>query len=341
MSTKHIIKDLGIMEDFFGDIVCKKILKKIFGHRFYTLKPLGFEVSEFKDLHRERHTFKNVENDTLVGYMYSNQKVEKKYLMVFSHGFGGGGHNTYLDLIEYFTRQGFYVFAYDATANDESEGKGLKGFTQGLLDADKAISYVESLKEYKSFPLYQCGHSWGAYSSSNALHLHPRTKGLIAFSGFNNCISIIKANGDMFTGNDSEDTVKHFIEIERHHFGKIADSTAIESFEKSEAKIAIIHSNDDRTVPPLAGIEQYKKHFGDDPRFLFVDLEKKGHGTVYYSKEGKEYFDSVLKQYYQKIKLNKWNDKQKEDYLYSLINRDKWLSLIDECLLDRILDFIL
>ncbi|WP_370631506.1 serine aminopeptidase domain-containing protein [Peptoniphilus sp. KCTC 25270] len=53
-----------------------------------------------------------------------------KGIIIIAHGFGGGGHNSYLDCINYFAQNGYYVFAYDATGNDESEGEGVRGFPQ-------------------------------------------------------------------------------------------------------------------------------------------------------------------------------------------------------------------
>ena len=60
-----------------------------------------------------------------------------------AHGLGGGGHNSYMDCANYFARHGYYVFAYDATGNDESEGEGVGGLPQGVIDLDYAISFVE------------------------------------------------------------------------------------------------------------------------------------------------------------------------------------------------------
>lgn len=42
--------------------------------------------------------------------------------MVIAHGLGGGGHNTYMPFIDYFTSNSYYVFAYDVRGNDYSDG---------------------------------------------------------------------------------------------------------------------------------------------------------------------------------------------------------------------------
>lgn len=335
---KKLLMNIGVNIGAF--FATKKIYDSIFKHHRYSSKALGYSLDDFPLLARKRYEFKNVNGLKLVGYIYQKENINKNRLMVFAHGFGKGGHNRYLNLIEYFCRQGYYVFAYDATGNDESEGNDIKGFTQGYLDADKAISFVESLKEYKNLPLDICGHSWGAYSMSNALYLHPRVNALVAFSGFNKSTSIFKANGELYSPLNSDAFVNYVEDYERLLFKKDADSSALNSFENSNAKVVIIHSNDDKTVPPNAGIDLYEQEFRNNPRFYFIRLENKGHGTVYYSKEGKNYIDSFYRVFNKYVKDNKLNEEEQEKYASSILNRTIYNNLLDEKLLDNIIEFI-
>lgn len=64
-------------------------------------------------------------------------------IIIMAHGFGGGGHNSYMDCADYFVNHGYLVFAYDATGNDESGGEGVGGLPQGVIDLDYAITFVE------------------------------------------------------------------------------------------------------------------------------------------------------------------------------------------------------
>ena len=276
----------------------------------------------------------------LVGYIYSQKSPQNKGIFVFCHGYGGGGHHCYLDLINTVVKLGYIVFAYDATANDESDGDDMKGFTQGLLDADKAISYVESLKEYKDMPLYLMGHSWGAYSASNALEFHPRVKGLIAFSGFNLSTSIFQANGELYAGDASKEFYSYIVERERKLFGALSFHTAIESFNKSKAKICIVHSSDDATVPIFAGYDIYHKEFGKDKRFKFVRFSSRGHGTVFYTLQGKKYYDSIEKAYNKFCKGKEKTIEEKEAFLKENIDRKKWKNMVDVDLVKECIKFI-
>ena len=92
------------------------------------------------------YTFPSDHGQMLAGYLYSAGE-EQKGIVVLAHGFGGGGHNSYMDVADCFAKEGWYVFAYDATGTDKSEGEGVGGVPQGVADLDHAISFVEGEDE--------------------------------------------------------------------------------------------------------------------------------------------------------------------------------------------------
>lgn len=322
-------------------IAAERLYHGMFGHHITSPKYLSFEHSDFSSMLHEKHSFLSYSKKRLIGYIYYSKRPQIKGIFVFSHGYGGGGHHRYLDLINVVVKQGFHVFAYDATANDESEGDDMRGFTQGMLDADKAISYVESLKQYKGVPIYLMGHSWGAYSASNALDFHKMVKGLITLSGFNQSYSIFESNGQIYAGDESKGFLSHIIDREESLFGKMAFHTAVESFEKTNAKVVIIHSGDDRTVPISAGYEVYYPLFKDNKNFKFVRFNSRGHGTVYYTIAGKKYYDKIYSGYEKYLKANKEaSQEEKENYLKNSIDRKKFTHLVDEELIKDAIKFI-
>ena len=335
---KTILETTKIGAQFIG---VKKIYDSMFGHHFYTTKYLGFLDSDFPQMEREKHTFRSYNKNKLIGYIYHQKSPQNKGIFVFCHGYGGGGHHCYLDIINAVVKQGYYVFAYDATANDESEGNDIRGFTQGILDADKAISYVESLKQFKDLPLYLMGHSWGAYSASNAIDYHPRVKGLIAFSGFNISYSIFEANGEIYAGEASKEFLSYIIDKEERIFGKLAFHTSLESFERTKAKVVIVHSGDDETVPICAGYELYYPKFKDNKRFKFIRFNKRGHTGIYYTPEGYKYHQQIEKAYAKYQKDNKEAiEQEKEKFLKELIDRKKYKNSVDIDLLKECIKFI-
>ena len=321
-------------------IATERVYDKMFGHHFSTYLPLYFTMDDFPKLKRERHEFKSYSKKRLIGYIYYQKTTQIKGIFVFSHGYGGGGHTCYLDLINTLCEMGFYVFAYDATACDESEGDSIRGFTQGMLDADKAITYVESLKKYQKYKLHLMGHSWGAYSASTALGWHKRVRGLIAFSGFNSATTIFKANGERFAGEQANDFMVYVDTYEKLLFGNICQRTAIESFKESKAKIVIVHSEDDGTVPIEAGFKLYKKAFKRDKRFKLVKLKDQGHGTVFYTPEGKIYHEQIAKEFEKYIKGNKPDEEAKIKFLEEHIDRKIYNNLVDKKLIKKLISFI-
>lgn len=74
---------------------------------------MQFSAEGYENLEMKRSDFRSW-GVTLASYKYSKNNQEVKGVVVIAHGLGGGGHNTYMPFIDYFTSNGYYVFAYDA-----------------------------------------------------------------------------------------------------------------------------------------------------------------------------------------------------------------------------------
>ena len=342
MDKKKLLDNIiGVGKIVGPAVVTQQVYDRMFNHHFYSFKPIFFDNSDFPELESERYIFHSDSKQNLVGYIYKYKLDNYKGLFVFAHGYGGGGHHCYLDLINVLCEYGYVVFAYDATANDESEGHTIKGFTQGLLDADKAISFVKTLPEYQHLPLYLCGHSWGAYSISTALGWHQDVKGIIAMSGFNQATAPFKHNGERYAGDKANDFMIYVDSYERLLFGDVCKTTAIESFKNSNAKICIIHSEDDSTIPIEAGFDLYHKEFKGDKRFEFIRRLIHGHGTIYYTLEGKRYYEKIRQQYNKYVKDNDNPSLElRAEFLKKTIDRKIYNHMVDEKLIKKALDFI-
>ena len=101
-----------------------------FNKRFESYEPLMLGVEDFEGLQCTKCQFPSDKGQMLTGCLYSAGEAQKG-IVVLAHGFGGGGHNSYMDVADFFAKRGYYVFAYDATGNDESEGDGVGGLPQG------------------------------------------------------------------------------------------------------------------------------------------------------------------------------------------------------------------
>ena len=121
----------------------------------------------------------------------------------------------------------------------------------------------------------------------------------------------------------------------------MAFHTAIESFSRSKAKIVIVHSGDDKTVPISAGYDIYYKEFKDDKRFKFVRFNARGHASVFYTLEAKKYYDKVNKEYNKFLKDNKEaTQEEKDQFLKEHIDRKKWTNMVDVDLIKDAIKFI-
>ena len=298
-----------------------------FNQRFESYKPLMLYVDDFDGLQRTKYEFTSNKGQKLVGYMYSWGENQRG-IIVMAHGFGGGGHNSYMDCANYFARHGYYVFSYDATGNDESEGEGVGGLPQGVIDLDYAITFVEESENFENLPIVLFGHSWGGYSVCSVLTYHPEVKAVIACSGFNASPNLFEAEGKKQVGNGIY-LMLPFVKLhERLQYGEYALNTAMDGFSKSNAAVMIVHSFDDEVVPAEYGYEIYYEKYKDD----FNDDT--------YRKEFNVGFDEWLKTLDYDTAENKERfSEDKADYIYQNLDREKWCNSLDFELFGDFVDF--
>ena len=168
-----------------------------FGTRFETAEWMAYSVNDFEGLKVEECVFPSNNGQLLAGYQYSKEDQQIKGVLVIAHGLGGGGHNTYMDIADYFTSNGYLVFAYDATGNDKSEGDSVEGLPQGVIDLDYALRYVKQVDEYQDLPIVLFGHSWGGYSVGNVLNCHPDVKAAVLVAGFDRSTDYLNSRASL------------------------------------------------------------------------------------------------------------------------------------------------
>ena len=315
-----------------------------FNKRFESYEPYTLQVEDFEGLHRTKFEFPSDHGQMLTGYLYSAGSNQKG-LLVIAHGFGAG-HNSYMDCANYFAQNGYFVFAYDATGNDESEGDGVGGIPQGVIDLDHAISFVEKSGDLPDLPIVLFGHSWGGYSVCNVLTYHPEVKAVIECSGCNRSSDLFEAVGKKEAGVMIY-TMMPFVKLhEWIKYGKYASNTAMDGFEASESAVMIVHSEDDGIVPIEYGYDLYYDKYAADPRFIFIRLENSGHNNVYndttYIDEFNAEFDGWLTTLDYDFNSDEYSDRfaaDKAEYIHAHLDREKWSSMLDEGLFDRFLCF--
>lgn len=315
--------------------------------RFESYKPLMFKVKDFEGLNCTYYEFPSNKGQMLAGSLYSAGDYQKG-IIIIAHGFGGGGYNSYLDSINYFAQNGYYVFAYDATGNDESEGEGVGGFPEGVIDLDYAISFVEDSGNFPKLPIGLFGHSWGAYCVCSVLTYHPEVKAVIACCGTNSSSDIFEIGGKDQVGNFIY-AMMPFVKIhEWMNYGKYATNTAMDGFKSSKAAILVTHSEDDKTVPIQYGYDLYYEKYKDDPRFIFLRFKDKGHSDFFADGDNtyKEEFNDAFKKWTSSLDYDYKAEKNKErfmkdkaNYIELHLDRERWSNRLDVDLFKQFVDF--
>lgn len=252
-----------------------------FNYRCQTSEEDAFSLSEFPALERSRHTFDTMQGHTLVGYLYKYTDATPKGVIVFAHGMGAGGQCGYMDMFDYFCSRGYYVFAFDATANDESEGEVMGGLPQGFIDLDYAISYAQTLPETQSLPFLLMGYSWGGLSVVNALNTHPEVEAVASLAGWNKSMNMIDYRGCQMVGPVAKLLLPFASVYEFFSYGSYAFSTGMQGFAKSDCDVFIVHGEQDDTIPISYGYDTYYKKYADDPRFTFKKYADRDHDVLH------------------------------------------------------------
>ena len=318
-----------------------------FGGRFESDKAFMNHVESFEGLERTRYEFKSDKGQTIVGYMYSAGS-EQKAIIVFAHGYGAGGHNSYMPSINYFAQNGYYVFAYDATGCDKSEGDGVGGVPQGVTDLDHAISFVEENDDIPTLPVVLFGHSWGGYCVSSVLTYHPEVKAVIECSGFNRSSDMFESGGKSQAGSVIY-TMTPFIRIHEHFkYGKYASNTAMDGFDSTDAAVMIVHSADDDVIEIGYGLDKYYEKYKNDARFTFMRFDNRGHNDIFndpddtYKDEFNAGFDKWLETLDYDYKAEENEERFIEDkanYITENLDHARWSTRLDKELFAQFLDF--
>ena len=271
-------------------LVTEIVYESIFQYRFETESWRSFSVREFDGLQVQRSDFYAENGQRLAGYLYEKGDEEKKGVLVFAHGYGTGGHNGYLPLIDYFAGAGYYVFAYDARGTDQSEGEKVEGLPQGIHDLDCAIDHVKTLDPLMQLPMVLMGHSWGGYCVGSVLNLHPEVEAAVILAGFNETEDMLYHQAREYVWILADLTMSSVKRYEDQKFGAAyADLTAIAGMASTDAQILVVQSRDDATVPIRYGYDLFYREFSGNPRFQFVLYEDRGHGYVFCSREALQY----------------------------------------------------
>lgn len=316
------------------------VYQENFGGRYETTAWMAYSADEFDGLKVAECTFPSNDGQLLAGYRYSKENQTIKGVLVIAHGFGGGGHNTYMGIADYFTSNGYLVFAYDATGNDRSGGESVEGLPQGVIDLDYALRYVKQAEEYRDLPIVLFGHSWGGYCVGSVLSCHADVKAAVLAAGFDRSADLLEQEGESIIGPAIKLFMPYFSLYERIKFGKYAAYGAMEGFASSDADIMVIHSRDDTVVRPENGYDRFYSRYGDDARFCFVPYEDRGHNYVFCSVESRQCREELNADYDAYVEANggEYSAERKEEFMEQYLDKKKCFEL-DADLMAQMLEF--
>jgi len=310
-----------------------------FGKRFTISEPWAWSIEDFDGLTRDKYIFESNNGQKLTGYKYYRTSEEAKGLVVLAHGFGGGGHRSYMNIADYFASNGYWVFAYDATGNDESEGDAVGGLPQGIIDLDYALRFIKAHDDFKGLPIVLWGHSWGGYSVGSVTKLHPDIKAAVVVSGFNESLDMLETEGRNIVGNVIDYVLPLFEKHEKKTFGEYASMSILDSLEACEVPILFVHSEDDEMIPISISFDRYFEKFAENDRFSFVRYKERGHNYIFCSENRRKYVEeyNVGADAYKESMGGQLTEEQAAAYIEEHFDKHKGYEL-DSQLMGRMLE---
>ena len=235
-----------------------------------------FSADDFAGLQKEPYPFRSSRGDLLQGYLYCYDHPIEGRLVVFDHGFGGG-HRSYMKEIEMLCKHGFLVFAYDHTGCMESEGVNPNGMAQSLCDLNDCITALKQDARFADLDISVMGHSWGGFSSLNIFALHPDISHVVVLSGFVSVKLLIHS----YFGGILKGYRKAIMQIERNANPDFVGYHAVESLSKTDAKVLLIYSGNDKLCTKVAQYDTLKAGLDGKETIRFVLVSDKGHNPNY------------------------------------------------------------
>lgn len=255
-----------------------------------------FALSDFPSLEHQTEKFPSDKGQMLHGdFIWDADWKEYKAVVVVNHGFGGGGYHWYLDQIDLLARNGYLVFAFDKTGNDGSEGEGVNGLAQGVIDLQAALGVVRENEKSRGLPLFLYGHSWGGFSSCAVLEYEDDIQAVVSFSGFNQSKDMLVDQGVSMYGETVRLMAPLLIACDLFRFGSHAFDSSEKGLAATKAEVLLFHSADDPVINIRDSFDLYQEKLGDRENLHFVRMDGKGH-NVFNLEKGSALDEDVMDQ---------------------------------------------
>jgi len=206
---------------------------------------------DFPDLAGEPVSFP-CKGNTLNGYLFG--PTDAPALVVAVHKMGGAIQDL-LPVIDFLTRRGYEVLAFDCTGNHSSGGEGMNNPAQSALDLDAAMAWVRAQPRYADKPVLLYGWSWGGYAVTSILGRRHDIAGAVSVAGYNSPLQMTyedqKAKMNPSFG---ANIMYPFFWIELKRRAKSAFVKAVDGINASTTPVLIVQGSEDHILPPTASI---------------------------------------------------------------------------------------
>ena len=282
-------------------MIFEKKIKEIFRGKIYTrAEDVGavfyFSHEDFPGLTVTPYSFPAAAGHRLSGYFYDFGDPIPGRVVVFDHGMGGG-HRSYMQEIVMLARRGFRVFAYDHTGCMTSEGETTGGFGQSLSDLDAALAALGADEALAGVKFSVVGHSWGGFAALNIAALHPEVTHIVAMAGFRSVEAIVRST---FRGLLAPYR-RAILKMEAESHPEMMEHDAVSSLCHTDAKVLILHSEDDGTVSAHHHFDAMERALSWRENIRFLRLTGRGHNPNY-TEDAAAYLGEFLKALKARIK---------------------------------------
>lgn len=345
-NKKDVLIPLARLGISIGSVLAAKKLYHTIFKRLerpdYDIYPGLYEYKKVENV-LPRTTFSFISNGNKLSAYYYEAKKNRDRLVILVHGFHSGS-DDYLPITMYLTSNGYNVFTYDGCGTYESEGKDLRGFSQGLVDLDNAINYVKRDRRFKKQKLFLLGHSCGGFAVNAVLNFHPKDVSAVAsIAAVYNCYKLILQKGDYYAGEyASSGFPKDFLDdYQEKIFGKYVRYDALMGVNNVKIPIFIAHGTSDETIDfkEQSLISHKEEMTNPNVTYMVTKHNQGGHNSIWHSIRSNDYQKKVDHDIKKMKKSKMTHDeianyvKGVDHYLYSEINFelfDKILSIFDK-----------
>ena len=270
-----------------------------------------FSAADFPGLQAETYEFKSQMGHDLKGYFYYYANPIPGRLIVFDHGMGNG-HRAYLREIERLAKAGYLVYSYDHTGCMRSGGENTNGFAQSLRDLDDCFKALKNEPALQGRSFSVMGHSWGGFSTMNIAALHPEITHVVSMSGF---VSVKRMQEQTITGL-LKGARKPLYELECRTNPGYVEFDAVESLKKTDAKVLLIASSDDKVVQKAHHFDVLQRALSGRENIRFLVTENKGHNPSY-TCDAVRYKDDFFARFQKLVKKKKLETAQQQEAFMS------------------------